>query len=186
MLILCSSLAWFFFDIIKIHVFILSHSPPFWWWQSLSSKFFLTSSKLAWFTILWVGFDFISFLDSIFCINCKLPISPYFLDSIWIYRKLPILPHFDLCWLKNLTLVGKVLSHFCISVACSATQPISCIFILRCIEVIHMCCLKNLTWRGKVLCIYLLMLCAPHSFLVSFFFLFAISYSLSCWCLRSF
>ncbi|KHN09338.1 hypothetical protein glysoja_048444 [Glycine soja] len=27
-------------------------------------------------------------------------------DSSWIYYKLPILPHFDLCWLKKLTLVG--------------------------------------------------------------------------------
>jgi len=67
MLILRSGLVWFFFGIIKIHVFIHSHSPPFdddnqvisfrhhqdmhdSHSPPLSSKFFFTSSKPAWFT----------------------------------------------------------------------------------------------------------------------------------------
>ncbi|KAH1100342.1 hypothetical protein GLYMA_13G079400v4 [Glycine max] len=94
--------------------------------------------------ILRVASNFTSFLDSIFLHKPQaFNFTSSFMDSSWINRKLPILPHFHLCWLKKLTSI----------------------------EVVHLCCLKKLISLGKVLCIYLLKLCAPHSFLVSIFFL---------------
>ena len=72
--------------------------------------------------ILRVASNFTSFLDSIFLHKPQaFNFTSSFMDSSWINRKLPILPHFHLCWLKKLTSIGKVLSHFCILVACSAT-----------------------------------------------------------------